>query len=184
QSAASHRTRSPDRSRIILRNPQLGQRLRGQRHAVGPVIASSREDTHAVAVATTNEPVAIVLDLERPLRATRHGGAVRREARLDEAEQGGGRGRSVPAHVQIIFETIIAISSAEKARSDSVRILPSEPRLRLRAVAAISSGASVKATISYRPCVQKISFTVTPNVLAICLKASARFGESLAALIP
>src|SRR6266508_5507993 len=36
--------------------------------------------------------------------------------------------------VQIIFETMVAISSAEKARSDSVRILPSAPRLKLRAV--------------------------------------------------
>ena len=53
--------------------------------------------------------------------------------------------------VQIIFETIVAISSAEKARRDSVRILPSAPRLKLRAVALSSSGASVKTTMSYRP---------------------------------
>jgi hypothetical protein len=39
-------------------------------------------------------------------------------------------------------------------------------------------------TMSYRPCVQNMSFTVTPNVSAICLKASAHFGESLAFLTP
>ena len=76
------------------------------------------------------------------------------------------------------------MSSDEKARSDSVRMLPSAPRLKLSAVAESSSGASTTVTMSYRPCVQNISFTVTPNVLAICLKASARFGESLAFLTP
>ena len=39
-------------------------------------------------------------------------------------------------------------------------------------------------TMSYRPCVQNMSLTVTPNVSAICLKAYARFGESLAFLTP
>ena len=81
---------------------------------------------------------------------------------------------------QIILPTTVAMSAAEKARNDSVRTLPSAPRLKLSDMAADSSGASTIVTMSYRPCVQKMSFTVTPNVFAICLKASARFGESLA----
>jgi hypothetical protein len=76
------------------------------------------------------------------------------------------------------------MSADEKARSDSVRMLPSALRLRLSAVAESSSGASMTITMSYRPCVQNISLTVTPNVSAICLKASARLGESLAFLKP
>ena len=39
-------------------------------------------------------------------------------------------------------------------------------RPKLSAIAAISSGASVTATMSYRPCVQNTSFTVTQNVCA------------------
>ena len=78
--------------------------------------------------------------------------------------------------------TIFIMSSDEKARSDSVRMLPSAPRLKLSAVAESSSGASTTVTMSYRPCVQNISFTVTPNVFAICLKASARFGEVFSVL--
>ena len=54
-------------------------------------------------------------------------------------------------------------------------MLPSALRLKLSAVAESSSGASTTITMSYRPCVQKMSFTVTPNVFAICLNASARF---------
>src|SRR6266404_4221219 len=81
---------------------------------------------------------------------------------------------------QIILPTIVAMSAAEKARNDSVRTLPSAPRLKLSDIAEDSSGASTIVTTSYRPCVQKISFTVTPKVFAICLKASARFGESFA----
>ena len=69
------------------------------------------------------------------------------------------------------------MSADENARSDSVRMLPSALRLKLSAVAESSSGASTTVTMSYRPCVQNISFTVTPNVFAICLKASARFGK-------
>src|SRR5262245_57746231 len=83
-----------------------------------------------------------------------------------------------------ILATIFIMSAAEKARIDSVRILPNALRLKLSAVADSSSGASMTDTMSYRPCVQNISFTVTSNVLAICLKASARFGESLAFLTP
>jgi len=79
---------------------------------------------------------------------------------------------------QTILPTIVAMSAAEKARNDSVRILPSAPRLKLSDMAEDSSGASTIVTVSYRPCVQKMSFTVTPNVFASCLKASARFGES------
>jgi hypothetical protein len=67
---------------------------------------------------------------------------------------------------------------------ENVRMLPSALRLKLSAVAESSSGASMTITMSYRPCVQNMSFTVTPNVSAICLKASARFGESLAFLTP
>ena len=61
-------------------------------------------------------------------------------------------------------------------------MLPSAPRLKLSAVPVGSSGASVIATMSYRPCVQNISLTVTPTLFAICLKASARFGEFLSGL--
>src|SRR5262249_37458057 len=51
--------------------------------------------------------------------------------------------------------TIFNMSVDEKARSDSVRMLPSALRLRLSAVAESSSGASMTITMSYRPCVQK-----------------------------
>jgi len=53
------------------------------------------------------------------------------------------------------------MSADEKARSDSVRMLPSALRLKLSAVAESSSGASMTITMSYRPCVQNMSFTVT-----------------------
>src|SRR5260370_1768510 len=43
---------------------------------------------------------------------------------------------------QIILPTTVAISSAEKARNDSVRTLPSAPRLKLSDMAEDSSGAS------------------------------------------
>lgn len=52
------------------------------------------------------------------------------------------------AAIQTIFATIFVISSAEKARNDSVRMLPSALRLKLSAVAATSSGASVIITMS------------------------------------
>src|SRR6185295_3716661 len=67
------------------------------------------------------------------------------------------------------------MSAAEKARNDSVRTLPNALRLKFSAVTENSSGASRIVTTSYRPCVQKSSFTVTPKVAAIFLKASARF---------
>ena len=63
---------------------------------------------------------------------------------------------------QSILPTIFVISAAENARSVSVRTLPSALRLRLSDIAAASSGASRTVTTSYRPCVQTISFTVTP----------------------
>jgi hypothetical protein len=85
---------------------------------------------------------------------------------------------------QTILPTIVVMSAAEKARNDSVRTLPSAPRLKLSDIAEDSSDASTIVTISYRPCVQKMSFTVTPSVFANCLKASARFGDSLALRIP
>ena len=69
------------------------------------------------------------------------------------------------------------MSAAEKARNDLVRILPSAPRLKLSDMAEDSSGASTIVTMSYRPCVQKMSFTVTPNVFANSLKASAVSGN-------
>jgi hypothetical protein len=53
-----------------------------------------------------------------------------------------------------------------------------------RTALEISSGASTTVTMSYCPCVQNSSFAFAPNVAAICLKASARFGESLALRIP
>ena len=85
---------------------------------------------------------------------------------------------------QIILSTIVIISAAEKARNDSVRTLPRALILKLRAVAEISSGASTIVTMSYCPCVQNSSFTVAPCAFAICLKASALFGKSLALRIP
>jgi hypothetical protein len=63
---------------------------------------------------------------------------------------------------QIILSTIVIISAAEKGRNDSVRTLPRALILKLSAVAEISSGASPIVTMSYRPCVQKSSFTVAP----------------------
>src|ERR1700730_12488069 len=85
---------------------------------------------------------------------------------------------------QSILPTIVVISAAEKARSVSVRTLPSAPRLRLSDMADDSSGASTIVTTSYRPCVHTMAFTVPPNVFAIALKASARFGDSFALRIP
>jgi hypothetical protein len=58
---------------------------------------------------------------------------------------------------QTILPTIVAMSAAENARNDSVRILPSAPRLKLSDMAEDSSGASTIVTMSYRPCVQKMS---------------------------
>ena len=81
---------------------------------------------------------------------------------------------------QIILSTIVIISAAEKARNDSVRMLPRALTLKLSATMEISSGASTIVTMSYCPCVQNSSFTVTPKVSAICWKASALFGESFA----
>src|ERR1700738_4534993 len=57
---------------------------------------------------------------------------------------------------QTILPTIVAMSAAEKARNDSVRILPSAPRLKLSDMAEDSSGASTIVTVSYRPCVQNV----------------------------
>src|SRR6516164_10586453 len=85
---------------------------------------------------------------------------------------------------QSILSTMFVISATEKARIVSVRTLPSVPRLKFSAIAADSSGASTIVTTSYCPCVQTMSFTVTPNVFAISLKAPARFGDSLALRIP
>src|SRR4029079_3295459 len=85
---------------------------------------------------------------------------------------------------QSMLPTAFVISAAEKARSDSVRTLPSAERLSVSDMKDGSSGASRMVTMSYRPCVQRISLTVTPNVFAIALKASARFGDSLALRIP
>src|SRR6516164_1747154 len=85
---------------------------------------------------------------------------------------------------QSILPTIVVISAAEKARIVSVRTLPSAPRLKFSDMTDDSSDASTIVTMSYRPCVQTMSFTVTPNVFAIFLKASARFGDSLALRIP
>ena len=85
---------------------------------------------------------------------------------------------------QSMLPTAFVISAAEKARSDSVRTLPSAARLNVSDMKDNSSGASRMVTMSYRPCVQTISLTVTPNVFAIALKASARFGDSLALRIP
>src|ERR1700730_16779430 len=77
---------------------------------------------------------------------------------------------------QIILPTTVAMSAAEKARNDSVRTLPSAPRLKLSDMAEASSGASTIVTMSYRPCVQKMSFTVTPWV--------KRFTLTLRRLLP
>jgi len=49
---------------------------------------------------------------------------------------------------QIILPTTVAISAAEKARNDSVRTLPSAPRLKLSDIAEDSSGASTIVTMS------------------------------------
>ena len=46
---------------------------------------AAREDTHALAVAQADESEAIVLDLERPLRAGRHDAAHSWKAGLDKA---------------------------------------------------------------------------------------------------
>jgi hypothetical protein len=43
---------------------------------------------------------------------------------------------------QIILQTTVAMSAAEKARNDSVRTLPRAPRLKLSDMAEASSGAS------------------------------------------
>src|SRR5882724_8439453 len=59
---------------------------------------------------------------------------------------------------QTILATIVVISAAEKARNDSVRILPSAPRLKLSDTAEDSSGASTIVTTSYRPCVPHAGF--------------------------
>jgi hypothetical protein len=58
-----------------------------------------------------------------------------------------------PVSRQTILPTIVPMSAAEKARNDSVRMLPSALRLRLSAMAENSSGASTIVTTSYRPCV-------------------------------
>src|SRR5262249_2035790 len=79
---------------------------------------------------------------------------------------------------------IFFISAAEKARSVCVRTLPSLATLNPSAVADTSSGASTIATASYCPSVQNTSFTVAPDFLAMSLKASARWGLSLAFRIP
>src|SRR6185437_447737 len=86
--------------------------------------------------------------------------------------------------LQSILPTIVVISAAENARSVSVRTLPSAPRLKLSDMTDDSSDASMMVTMSYRPWVQRISFTVTPKVFAVSLKAPARFGESLALRMP
>jgi hypothetical protein len=49
---------------------------------------------------------------------------------------------------QSILPTIVVMSAAEKARNDSVRTLPSAPRVKLSDMAEDSSGASMTVTMS------------------------------------
>ena len=56
---------------------------------------------------------------------------------------------------------MVCMSAAENARSVSVRTLPKPAMLNESAVAAISSGASVMVTTSYRCAYRKLD----PNIL-------------------
>jgi hypothetical protein len=68
------------------------------RDPVGVVVAPSTEYPHALAVAAADKAEPVVLDLERPLRANRHGARVGRQARLDEARRAAGRSGGTPKH--------------------------------------------------------------------------------------
>jgi hypothetical protein len=57
-----------------------------------------REDAHPVAVAATDEAIAVVLDLVGLLRPARHAVAIGRQARLDKAGRMPSGAGSVPAH--------------------------------------------------------------------------------------
>src|SRR5262245_58969868 len=92
--------------------------------------------------------------------------------------------RLVGDDAQTILPRIFFISSNENARSVSERTLPREATLSESAVAVSSSGASQIATTSRDPRVQKISLTVAPALVAICLNASARSMVCLTFLMP
>jgi hypothetical protein len=79
-------------------HPQCSQRLRDQRHPVGPIMTASGEHAHAVAIAPADETKAVVFDLVSPLRPGRHAVAVGRETWLDEAGRTADGTRIVPVH--------------------------------------------------------------------------------------
>lgn len=57
--------------------------LHDPRISVGPVIATARDQSHAVAIALQPEPVAVVLDLVEPVRTGGDGGGFARKAEVE-----------------------------------------------------------------------------------------------------
>ena len=59
-----------------------------RREAFGPIITAAREHVHARAIAADHRPVAIELDLMKPIRAARRLAGIGGKARVDESGAG------------------------------------------------------------------------------------------------
>jgi hypothetical protein len=68
-------------------DPERSERVGDARHPVRPVMAATAEHPHPVQLAPADEPESVVHDLIGPLRPAWHGGAIGRQARLDEARR-------------------------------------------------------------------------------------------------
>ena len=66
-------------------HPECRQCLDDARHAVCPVVATAEEHVHAVAIAPTDEPEAVVLDLIGPVRVGWHVAGNGRQVGFDRA---------------------------------------------------------------------------------------------------